>query len=419
MLDSGASAKIATSKRADSRELSRVNNVLDAVLDYSEAQNWQGFDKHDALNSPILEVVCGWNRITRLLAVQAVMRSPVNLRPMLLTARTYNPKGLALFIRGLLDRYSLDGNDQHLVRVRTLIRQLDDMAVTTPSGGRAWGYQYPWQDLGFFAPRGTPNAVVTAFVCEAFLAAHRQWGEPEFLSRVEAAIPFFLGDLQRLKDEPEELCLSYMPLPMSMRVMDVSILIASVLAQFARQANQPQWLEPARRLVCYVVRRQTDYHAWFYTDPPGDSPIRHDNYHTGFILDALSNYMDATGEREWQPQYDAGLAFYAEHLFEPSGAPRWMSDREYPYDIHGAAQGILTFSRHMNTHGELALRIADWSLNEMYSQEGRFYHQRTRWYTKKFTQLRWCNAWMVRALAAFAKGISLGIDGDGTTPTKR
>jgi len=386
-------------------EFARIERTLDAVLDYSEAQGWRGFDKHDALNSPILHALCGWSRLTRLLAVQAVMRSPINLRPVLLAQRTFNPKGLALFMRGLLDRHAVDGNPRHLARMHALLAQLDTMASKTPSGGRAWGYQYPWQDLGFFALRGTPNAVVTAFVCEALLAAHRQVGDSALLSRVEATIPFFLGDLQRLKDEPEELCLSYMPLPMTMRVLDVSILIASVLAQFAKQSGQSQWLAPARRLACYVVRRQTDYHAWFYTDPPGDSPIRHDNYHTGFILDALENYMQATGEREWQSHYDAGLSFYAKRLFEPNGAPRWMSDRAYPYDIHGAAQGILTFSRHLDTHGDLARRIARWALDEMYDPEGRFYHQRTRWYTKTFTQLRWCNAWMVRGLAALARGM--------------
>ena len=280
------------------------------------------------------------------------------------------------------------------------------MAVKTASGGVAWGYQYPWQDLGFFAPRGTPNAVVTAFVCGALLAAHRRLQDPALLSRVEAAIPFFTHDLQRLKDEPDELCLSYMPLPMTMRVLDVSILIAAVLAQFAQQANQPQWIKTAQRLARYVVNRQTDYHAWFYTDPPGDSPIRHDNYHTGFILDALARYMQATGDFQWQTQYANGLAFYAEQLFERNGAPRWMSDRQYPYDIHGAAQGILTFSRHLDTYGDLARNIARWSLDEMYNAQGRFYYQKTRLYTKKFTQLRWCNAWMVRGLAALAHRMS-------------
>ncbi len=385
-------------------ELARIDQAIDQVLDYSEAQGWRGYDKHDALNSPVLKALFGWNRITRLLAVQAVMRSPFNLRPLLRTPRTFNPKGLALFAMGLLDRYAVDGDAHHLPRLRGLLSQLERMAVATPSGGKAWGYQYPWQDLGFYAPAGTPNAVVTAFVCEAFLAAHRQLREPQLLAHVRAAIPFFLEDLQKLKDEPEELCLSYMPIPMTMRVMDVSVLVAAVLAQYADQAGDSQWLAPARRLACYVARRQTDYHAWFYTDPPGDSPIRHDNYHTGFILDALARYMDASDDREWQVAYDQGLRFYAEHLFEPSGAPRWMSDRSYPYDIHGAAQGILTFSRHLDTHGALAASITKWALDEMYAPEGRFYYQKTRWYTKKFTQLRWCNAWMVRGLAGLARG---------------
>ena len=382
------------------REIERFERVVNAVLDYSEAQAWQGFDKHDALNSPILSATLGWSRWTRIIAVQTVMRSPVNLRPLLLTPRTFNPKGLALFMRGLLDLHAVDRQQHHLTRCHFLLAQLDAMAVTTTSGGRAWGYQYPWQDLGFFAPRGTPNAVVTSFVCEALLAMHRQTGNAELLSRVKETIPFFLNDLIRLKDEPDELCLSYMPLPMTMRVMDVSILIASVLAQFARQADQPQWLETARRLTCYVVRRQTDYHAWYYTDPPQDSPIRHDNYHTGFILDALDTYMRAADDFQWRSSYDAGLNFYANQLFESNGAPRWMSDRSFPHDIHGAAQGILTFSRHLDAHGDLARRIANWAIDEMYAAEGRFYHQQTRWYTKKFTQLRWCNAWMVRALAA-------------------
>ena len=235
MLDGSATNASVIPDESSFGELTRIERVLDAVLDYSEAQDWQGFDKHDALNSPILSALLGWNRLTRILAVQAVMRSPVNQRPLLRTPRTFNPKGLALFMRGLLDRYAVDREQHHLVRLRALLVQLDAMAVATPSGGHAWGYQYPWQDLGFFAPRGTPNAVVTAFVCEALLAAHRQSGAADLLARVEKAIPFFLGDLQRLKNEPEELCLSYMPLPMTMRVLDVSILIASVLAQFARQ----------------------------------------------------------------------------------------------------------------------------------------------------------------------------------------
>lgn len=380
-----------------------LSDVLERVLAYSEQEDWKGYDKHDGLNCTLVRALFGWNRWTRLIAIQAMMRSPINLRPLLRQPKVDNPKGLALFVLGSLDRYALAGAPRDLQRARALIARLDRLAVPVTGGAHAWGYQYPWQDLGFYAPAGTPNAVVTAFVCEALLAAHRSLGESDLLARVAKAIPFFLGGLRRLKDEPDELCLSYMPVDMRMRVLDVSILIAAVLAEFARQSGEAQWREPARRLAGYVVHRQTSYHAWFYTDPPNDSPIRHDNYHTGFILDALWRYMQASGDMRWEERYWNGMDFYAEHLFEPSGAPRWMSDRAYPYDIHGAAQGILSFTRHPARYGALAQRIARWTLDEMYDPQGRFYYQRTRWYTKRFTFLRWCNAWMVRGLAALAQ----------------
>ena len=40
-----------------------------------------------------------------MIAVQGVMRFPVNLRPWVFTPKTCNPKGLALFVQGLLVRY--------------------------------------------------------------------------------------------------------------------------------------------------------------------------------------------------------------------------------------------------------------------------------------------------------------------------
>ena len=36
----------------------------------------------------------------------------------------------------------------------------------------------------------------------------------------------------------------------------------------------------------------------------------------------------------------------------------------------------------------------------MYDPAGYFYYQKTILYTKRFCLLRWCNAWMARALAA-------------------
>ncbi|MGE0385016.1 MAG: hypothetical protein AB7Q97_09825 [Gammaproteobacteria bacterium] len=380
----------------------RYGAIADATLAWSAARGYRGHNKHDALNSPLLRALLGWGKWPRLVAIQAVMRAPINLRPLLGVPTSFNPKGLALFVQARLDRFSVTGNPAHRDEAVELLGLLARLASPGDWSGTCWGYHYPWQDAGFFAPTATPNAVVTAFVCEAFLDAYLALGERTYLETVGRALPFFLNDLKILKDEGGDLCLSYMPVAMRMRVLDVSILIASVLARYGRLSGDTRHADAARRLAGYVVRRQTDQGAWFYTDPPGDSHIRHDNYHTGFILDALRRYMDATGEDDFEDAYRRGLEFYARHHFSAEGAPRWMSDCEYPYDIHGAAQGILTFARHAREYPGLAARVADWALRHMYHPDGRFYYQRTRWYTKRFTLMRWCNGWMSRALARFA-----------------
>ena len=386
--------------QAPNASMTPLAEVVDQVLDWSERQHWMGWNKHDGLNSPVLWALCGWAKWPRIAAVQLVMRAPVNLRPWLGTRKTQNPKGLALFVQALVDQYRRTGGAHYLERARLLVDELAALRAGHPWRSNAWGYRYPWQDLGFFSPADTPNAVVTSFVCDALLDYHAVTGDARALDMVTAAIGFLLHDLPVLKETDEELCLAYQPVPMRMRVLDVSALIGALLARHGKLSGTSVHLATSRRLLAYVVNRQTERGAWFYTDPPGDSPIRHDNYHTGFILDALHRYMSSTQDRTWSEAYDHGLAFYAGNHFKPDGAPRWMSDRDYPFDIHGAAQGILTFSRHAKDYPGLARRVARWAVTNMYAPEGRFYYQKTRWLTKRFTLLRWCNAWMSRAIAA-------------------
>jgi hypothetical protein len=378
-----------------------VRATLDAVLDWARRERYLGHEKHDGLNSPLLFALAGWAKWPRLLAIQAVMRSPVNLRGLLGVRKQLNPKGLALFIRAYLDLHARDGDTAHLDEARRLAAML--LADQSGPGlkGRGWGYHYPWQDLAFYAPPRTPNAVVTAFVCDALLRLHEVTRQPELLDAVDAAVTFFLYDLPRLHETNAELCVGYMPMPMRMRVMDVSALVAVALARHARARGRPTHLGDAARLMAYVAGRQTADGAWYYTDPPEDSPVRIDNYHTGFIVDAMRDYMDLTGDASYRDAHARGLRFYAERLFNADGAPRWMSDQDFPHDVHGAAQGILTFAAHRAEFPGLADRIAAWSLRHLYSGRGWFHYQQRRGYTTSHTFMRWCNAWMARALAAW------------------
>lgn len=384
------------------------NIILDKVYAWSSNRAFRGYNKHDGLNSPLLKLCCGWSKWSRIGAIQAVMRSPVNIRPLLLVPKTMNPKGIALFLLGLLDRYKKNRDSGYLKKAVDLGELLLSIRSQGKWSGSCWGYPYPWQDLGFFSPPGTPNAVVTSFVCEALLELYRATGDAKYKGEVGGAIEFFIKDLTVLENSSDMMCLAYMPLKMSMRVMDVSILVGAVMAQYAQIANDPEKMAVARKLVNYVVDKQTDYHAWYYTDPPEDSFIHHDNYHTGFILDALWRYMEASGDWQWKGNYEQGLDFYARRLFNSQGAPNWMSDKEFPHDVHGSAQGLVTFGLAVkNNYGypELLDRIGRWSVENLYLEEGRFMYRQNRYFTSRYTLLRWCNAWMFRGIAAWESSV--------------
>jgi hypothetical protein len=397
-------------------DLTQLRVTLDATLRWSAARDFAGHNKHDALNSPLLEALCGWSRPTRLLAIQAVMRAPWNLRPWLGVRETRNPKGLGLFADAFLDRYRVDGDPRDLAAA---CRLLDALLERPASGfrGLSWGYQYPWQDVGFYAPRHFPNRVVTCWIGFAVISAARVTGERRYLDALPAIAEFLTEEPNVLFDENGMKAYSYVPSrEVTWAVMDVPALVGAFLAEAGQTLLTSEYDVEARRLLAWVAEKQTADGAWFYTHPPGDSHIGHDNYHTAIILDCFDRYRAASGDRDYDLIYERGLNYYLRHLFAASGAPRFMSDREFPYDIHGAASGILCFVRAAEAAvrdgqpGEIAgvrraqaRRILDWTLTNLYDSEGFFYYQRTRWRTKRFCLMRWCNAWMARAMASLLR----------------
>jgi len=379
--------------------------VLRRVLDVARDDDYEGYSKHDALNARWLEALAGDSRLRRLAAIQVVMRSPIHIRPLLRVRKARNPKGLSLFARAHLTRHRMTGSQDDARRARELL----DWLIANPSGGfegLAWGYPYPWQDAGFFAPRNLPNRVVTSFVGQALLDAYETLGDDRYLEAASGAVRFLLDAPKTLFEDDGRRCVSYVPdESIDWIVMDVSALVGALAARLGALEGDEKLLEESGRLVRYVVSKQTDEGAWFYAEPPSASRIGHDNYHTGFILDAILVHAQATGSAEFDDAYDRGADFYQRRLFEPDGAPRFMSDRRYPFDIHGCAQGIITFSlrqRYRAEGAEVAARVLDWTLANMWDpKSGWFYYQKRRALRTSIRELRWCQGWMSWALASY------------------
>src|SRR5579859_5245220 len=76
-----------------------ADETLRKLVAYCQENNWAGYDPYDALNSQMLEKLPFLDRrLPRLALTQALKRSPINLRPLMLVPKTQNPKAIGLFL---------------------------------------------------------------------------------------------------------------------------------------------------------------------------------------------------------------------------------------------------------------------------------------------------------------------------------
>jgi hypothetical protein len=377
------------------------------ALAYAEERDYEGYSKYDALSSPWLRLLSTGNKYLRLLFTQAVMRAPINLRPLLGVPKEKNPKGIGLFAHAYCNLYGLWQDEADRNRAQHCLNWL--MAHRSPGdfAGPCWGYNSGWQTPSFFVPRYAPNMVVSTVIGQALVRAFEVFGRQAFLDTARGIVDFIRADLNLLKDEKGIRCYSYTPFD-RLRVININALGAGLISRVYEHTREADLIEEARQLIGYVIENQTDYGAWYYTDPPRKSPLTHDNYHTGFVLDAILQYALSSGDEQWLPNYKRGLEFYATRLFLDDGTPRFLYDRTYPIDIHGAAQGIITLSRASRLYPRYlnkALDIAGWAEKNMMARNGQFYYQRLRHFAKRFSLMRWTQAWMCLALSKLLGGL--------------
>jgi rhamnogalacturonyl hydrolase YesR len=371
------------------------------VLSAASENDYAGFSKFDALNSPFLKALSLNNRWLRLIFTQAVMRCPLHIRPLLGVKKSRNPKGIALFARAYLFLFEATKNRKYLDEAENLIRWLADNS--SPNQRHlCWGYNFIWQNTIFLQDIYEPNVVVTVFVGEAFIHAYRVTKNKIYLVLAQSVADFILHDVPKLYESKDELAIAYVLRNVDAAVLNNNVLTGAFLIKLWSETKDDLLRTTAEKLLNYTVNRRTDYYAWFYTHPAEKSPIKHDNYHTGGILDGLLEYFEETGDQKYMDVYWKGLEYYKDNLFETNGAPRWMNDKRFPYDIHSAAQGIITFAKaakYKKQYIQWPTNIADWAIENLYRPATKdFAYRRAKFIKWNYSLMRWCNAWMARAM---------------------
>lgn len=363
--------------------------------------DFAGHDPFDGLNSRLFQASPFRNsRPARLLWTQFCKRSPINFRSLAHVLPERNAKGIALFALAAIARYRTLKTKEAEIEARELLDDLMAMHLTGFSGA-AWGYNFDWQGRAFFAPRGTPTIVPTAFAARALVEAAEAFGHREYLPFARTICDYILNDLNRTAETSDEVCFSYSPVDHT-RVFNASLLAGETLATVGTLSNEPSLGEWARRAARYVVRRQREDGSWAYG--ADDYQSWADNFHTAFILTSLSRivHADESAREEFEPALRRGYEFWRERFFLSNGWPKYFPDRLYPADAHsaGAAMVALADLSYLDPAAiAQADKIAEWSIENLRSQPGYFYYQRRRFYTVGIPYMRWSEAWIAYGLA--------------------
>lgn len=372
--------------------------VLLAALAYARGRNYTGYDYFDGMSSRLLRVLPIDNKWVNIAVQEGIKRAPVNVRPYLLVEQRRNFKGTALFC--LANQVAFEFTAESLYRDQSL--RLAEWLIENRSDGYhgfCGGHRHEMQQLRERRPAETPNVVPTSYAVKALLDVAR--GDESYAETARTAATFLEEDLD-YRELDGGARINYQPhFSGDFYTLNGGAVGARFLVDLFDRFEHPTLLERARKLLEYIGTKQTAAGGWTYRDPPTASHLSMDNHHNGFIIESYLRYREVTGEQRFSEILESALQFYRTRLFEPSGAPNWDERSAYPKDIHAATQGVIVFSKAGDF--EFARRIIDWTLATLYAGEGQFYYQRRRFYTKRFTLMRWCQAWMAYALAVYLR----------------
>jgi hypothetical protein len=378
-----------------------LNEIYSTLIERSRADGFAGWDPFDGLESRIFRSTpLRHIAPARMAWLQMIKRSPWNLRSLLRVPKGLNSKGLALFALAEMSRYRTTNDPANRDRATEILDRLRTLTIETKNGV-AFGYNFDWQSRAFFAPKGTPTIVPTAFAARAFLESFQSTGDERDLEIPRRICRFIATELQRPHETDQELCFSYTPGDTS-RIYNASLLAAETLADVGAIDANDEYLELASKAARYAINAQGERGEWAY-----GPKLRHawiDNFHTAFILSSLVRIVDkvpALGD-DANVAISKGFEFWIANFFTDYGAPKYFDTQTYPIDIHSAAAAIVTLCD-LRDRDQRALPLAEkvgvWTAKEMWNPEGFFAYQKKASRTISIPFIRWGQAWMAYAIA--------------------
>jgi rhamnogalacturonyl hydrolase YesR len=384
------------------------------LLSYCEKEEFKGYDPYDGLNSRFFRSLpyIRNNRLARLAWIQAFKRSPVNLRSFVGIKKDYNPKAVGLFLAGYCNLYHLSPSQEYKEKIYFFASLLEKF-TTKGYSGACWGYNFDWQARAFFQPKHTPTVVATTFIANALLDAFEITKEKKFLDITGSSCRFILKDLNRTYDDTGNFSFSYSPLDKSV-VFNASLLGSRLLARVYSFTGEKELIDEAQKSVAFCCNYQKENGSWSYGTLPFHKWI--DNFHTGYNLECIYDYMKYSGDNSYQQQLDKGFEFYVNNFFTEEGISKYYNTSKFPIDIHAPAQLVITISKlgKFEEYEALVEKVLIWTIKNMQSDKGYFYYQINKYFSSKIPYMRWAQAWMFFSLSTYIRFKKLNLKTNST-----
>jgi hypothetical protein len=378
-----------------------VQKSFNRLSDYCIREEFKGYDPYDGLNSRFFQSlpVINKSQFARLAWIQAFKRLPVNLRPFFGVHKDYNPKALGLFLSGYCALYQLEPKPEYLEKINFFTKKISDL-ISPGYSGACWGYNFEWQARAFFQPKYTPTIVASSFIANALLDAYDLLHDKKLLDTARSTCDFILKDLNRTYDKKGNFSFSYSAEDKSV-VYNASLLGSKLLARVSSLTGESELMNESEKSVIFCCEAQKEDGSWSYGTLPFHQWI--DNFHTGYNLECISDYMKFSGDYSFRNVLDKGFRFYIDTFFTEEGIPKYYSKSVYPIDIHASAQLVITLVALDKFHEkrDVADRVLKWTMENMQSGKGYYYYKISKFFTSKIPYMRWSQAWMFYALSKY------------------
>ena len=381
-----------------------IETSLDRVQRWVEEQNYRGYEPFDGLSSWFRPLTFGTLLGDRLL-LQLIRQCPINLRPIMGVPRKDSTKGRGYMASGYLARYRTTRDAIYLSKAEACLDWLDHHKARKFEK-HSWSNHFDFASRGGSYTREDPIIVWTALIGLAYIEAYELTAATRWIEIADSVCAWIM-DLPREGTDCGD-CISYLAHVQS-SLHNSNMLGAAMLARTSKHTGNRDYAEVARSAIEYSCSRQRADGSWWY----GEDPKYHwiDNFHTGYNLDSLKWYIECSGDETWRPNFLRGLDFYKRHFFEDDGRPKYYDNRRYPVDSQCAAQAIeslAAFSSGDPECLELAVKVAQWTIENMQGRDGHFYYRIYPWGKAKTPMLHWAQATMYKALALLLDQLAVG-----------